>query len=97
VGLGLQLGERRRGKREVPGRQKKRKKRGRKRGEHVMPVYVSRSSPLVIIGDKRFNQLMGREQRRLDVISYHPRKLWDEKRCVHTVNNILWNVLSSYL
>jgi hypothetical protein len=39
--LGLGLEERRRGKREVLGRLRRKKRKGRKREEPVMPVYVS--------------------------------------------------------
>jgi hypothetical protein len=41
--LGLGLEERRRGRREVLARLKKKRRKGRKREEHVMPVYVSES------------------------------------------------------
>jgi len=39
--LGLGLEERRRGKREVLERRRRKRRNGRKRGEPVMPVYVS--------------------------------------------------------
>ena len=45
---GLGLGERRRGKREVLVRLRRKRRKGRKREEHVMPVYVS-----VVICDGR--------------------------------------------
>lgn len=100
LGLGLGRGRRRRGRREVLGRLRRKRRRGRKREELVMPVYVS-SMPLLVsffrLGQKEISWLTGRERRRLDVISYHLRKLWVGKHYVHTVNNILWNVLSSSL
>jgi hypothetical protein len=92
-GSGTGTGGKKKRKKGSPGETEKEKEKRTKTGR-ACDACVRLS---VVICDERWNGLMDREQRRLDVISYRPRKLWDEKRCVHTVNSILWNVLSSYL